>query len=210
MLDYGLRNGKPHGTTYRIDIPGRLLSATPYGNGREHGLARQWSDAGHLIGTYRMRRGTGVDLWWSETWTKPRRPYLSEVHFMRKGRPDGYEWWLKEDQESVYQERHWRNGQLHGIEREWTPKGKLRRGFPRFYVEGKRATRQTYERERAHDSTLPAFRPADNRPQRRFPPLIARHLARPYADAGSRARHVMSSVMSSTAQYALACAGADL
>lgn len=40
-LDYSLRDGKRHGTTYRLDTPGTLLSATPYSRGIEHGVARQ-------------------------------------------------------------------------------------------------------------------------------------------------------------------------
>ena len=79
LCDYGLRRGKRHGREYRWDVPGTLLSATPYRNGLEHGVARQWSGDGRLIGTYRMRSGTGIDLWWQETWTDPRRPYLSEA-----------------------------------------------------------------------------------------------------------------------------------
>jgi hypothetical protein len=49
-------------------------------NGRTHGVARQWSDDGTLIGTYKMKRGAGIDLWW-----------------------------LNEDQGSVSEERHFRN-----------------------------------------------------------------------------------------------------
>src|SRR5687768_16166982 len=59
-FDCGLLNGRPHGMAYRLDTPGKLVSATPYRDGVEHGLARQWSDDGRLIGSYRMRDGTGV------------------------------------------------------------------------------------------------------------------------------------------------------
>ena len=99
-LDCGWRDGRLHGTTYRIDIPGRLLSATPYSRGLEHGKARQWGDDGRLLGTYRMHRGTGIDLWWDETWRKPRRRYLAEVRFYRCGQRHGFEWWINEDQAS--------------------------------------------------------------------------------------------------------------
>ena len=163
MLDCALRKGEPHGTTYRLGLAGTLLSATPYRNGLEHGVARQWSDDGRLIGSYRMRSGTGVDLWWQQTWTNPRRRYLAEVHFQVRGRPHGYEWWLNDDQVSVHQERHWWNGELHGIEREWNAKGQLRRGFPRFYVHGARVTRRVYTRAR---------RRATRRSHRFGPPTI--------------------------------------
>jgi antitoxin component YwqK of YwqJK toxin-antitoxin module len=175
-LDYGLRDGKSQGTTYRLDTPGRLLSATPYSRGIEHGVARQWGDNGRLLGTYRMHRGTGIDLWWDEAWSKPRRRYLAEVHFMRRGQPHGFEWWINEDQRSVHDERHWRDGCQHGIERTWNFKGRLRRGFPKYFVAGRRVTRRQYTRAAATDPSLPPFRKDENRPGRKFPPVTARHL----------------------------------
>jgi YD repeat-containing protein len=36
--DCGWRDGRRHGTSYRIDTPGHLLSATPYSRGLEHGV----------------------------------------------------------------------------------------------------------------------------------------------------------------------------
>lgn len=168
LFDYGVRRGRRHGREYRWDVPGTLLSATSYKNGLEHGLARQWSGDGRLIGTYRMRHGTGIDLWWQETWTKPRRTYLFEVRFMTNGQRNGVEWWLNDDQRSVYQERHWAMNELHGIEREWNDSGKLRSGCPRFYVRGRRVTRRAYDREQTHDASLPPYRPEDNLPRRNF------------------------------------------
>lgn len=108
---------------------------------------------------------------------KPRRPYLAEVHFMLNGRRHGFEWWLNQDERSVYQERHWSDDEAHGIEREWNGRGRLRPGFPKFYIRGSRVTRQAYERERHHDSSLPPYQVEDNRPQRTFPPVIDRRLA---------------------------------
>ena len=179
QLDYGIRRGRRHGREYRLDSPGKLLSFTVYRNGLEQGLARQWSDDGRLIGTYRMHNGTGVDLWWQETWPRPGRPYLAEVHFMLKGRRHGFEWWLNEDQGSIYRERHWSGDEAHGIEREWNETGRLRPGFPKFYVRGRRVTRKVYEceRERERDPSLPPYRTEDNQPRRKFPPPIARRLA---------------------------------
>jgi hypothetical protein len=180
IYDCGLREGKAHGTAFRLDQPGKLLSATPYKHGLEHGLARQWSSDGQrLIGSYRMRNGTGVDLWWQETFTEPRRPYLAEVRFVRAGQLHGFEWWLNEDQRSVYEERHWRDGKLHGIERVWNRHGRLRRGYPRCFIDGERVTRRMYESAQAKDSSLPELRPADNSNRRAFPPEVARRMTVP-------------------------------
>src|SRR5947209_5640410 len=43
------RDGAMHGTRYRWDVPGKLLSAEPYEYGVPHGTARQWADDGRLI-----------------------------------------------------------------------------------------------------------------------------------------------------------------
>ena len=97
---------------------------------------------------------------------------------MLKGHRHGFEWWLNEDQRSVYQERHWSLDDAHGIVREWNEKGRLRPGFPKFYVRGRRVSRKVYELECVSDPSLPPYRTEDNQPQRDFPPAIARHLAR--------------------------------
>ena len=90
--------------------------------------------------------------------------------------PHGFEWWINEDQLSVNEERHWRDGQKHGIERDWTLKGGLRRGYPKYFVAGQQVPRRQYIKAVASDPSLPPFRKVENRPRRIFPPVIARHL----------------------------------
>jgi antitoxin component YwqK of YwqJK toxin-antitoxin module len=170
-----LRNGLLHGIVYRSDIPGKLLSAEPYANGFPHGKARQWSNEGKLIGTYTMRHGTGIDLWWCEC-SENGLPYVSEVRYYKEGKRHGPEWLLNEDQRSVWSERHLRTGQMHGIERSWNQKGRLDRGYPRYWINDIRVTKSQYIRACAKDPTLPPFRETDNRPQRRFPSEV---IARP-------------------------------
>lgn len=63
---------------------------------------------------------------------------------------------------------------LHGIEREWNDEGKLRQGFPRFYVRGRRVTRHAYAREQKRNSSLPAYRPEENLPHRDRHPILVR------------------------------------
>jgi hypothetical protein len=123
-----------------------------------------------------MRHGTGIDLWWDETWRKPRRTYLAEVHFMRRGHRHGFEWWINEDQVSVYHELHWREDIAHGIERRWNFRGRLRRGYPKYFVAGQQVPRRQYIIAAASDASLPPFRKAENQPGRVFPPGLARHL----------------------------------
>jgi hypothetical protein len=166
-----LKNGMAHGIKYRSDTPGKLLSAEPYSKGLPHGKARQWSHSGTRIGTYVMKRGTGVDLWWAQHCGHA-LPYLSEARDLKDGKWHGFEWWLNEDQQSVWCERHFHNDQAHGIERSWNSQGRLRRGYPRYWVKGNRVTKPQYLRESAKDPTLPPVHESDNRPQRRFPPGV--------------------------------------
>jgi len=170
-----LKDGVYQGTVYRWDMPGVLLSSEPYRNGLPHGLARQWSEGGELIGSYEMRRGTGIDLWWSSCYGGFG---LSEVHYMKDGDRHGFEWWLNGDT-TLFEERHCLNGKLHGIEREWNSEGRLRRGYPRYYVHGEWVTKRQYLKACATDPTLPKFREADNKPKRQFPPEVAKHFHGP-------------------------------
>jgi hypothetical protein len=171
------KGGIKHGTEYRWDDPNRLLSAEPYVGGKPHGAARQWADDGRLLGSYTMKHGTGVDLWWQER--EDGSAYLAEVYFLVDGWRHGFEWWLQEDQQSVWIERHWSHGSQHGIEREWNARGRLSRGYPRYRLAGERTTKRCYLQEAARDPSLPPFRPEENEPHRMFPPEIAVHLRHP-------------------------------
>jgi hypothetical protein len=102
-----------------------------------------------------MRRGTGVDLWWCEH--PENGSFLSEVRYVKDVKRNGFEWWLNENQKSVWEERHFRNDQLHGIERSWNREGHLSRGYPRYWVNDTRVTKRQYLRECANN---PTFRPS--------------------------------------------------
>lgn len=190
-------DGRRHGLEIRID-DGELVSVEPYANGLPHGLAEQWAQ-GELIGTYQMDRGGGLDLWHAvccaPCWaSRPRgagdacrcheagaerKIYLAEARYLVDGWLHGFEYWIDIDQRSVHEERHFKRGQLHGIERVWSSSKKLRRGYPRYYVDGKRLDKRRYQRAAQKDASLPPFRAEDNERARDFPPEIARHLAVP-------------------------------
>ena len=123
LIETPLRNGLKHGLEYHwYEGGGRLESVEPFREGLPHGTACQWDWDGILLGTYRMNHGSGLDLWRGRRCSSG-LVYLSEVHSMKDGQPHGYEWSLHEDQQSVWAERHWHEGQLHGIEREWNARG---------------------------------------------------------------------------------------
>lgn len=169
-----LRNGVTHGTLYDF-CDGVVTFAEHYSNGLAHGTARQWSTDGELIGTYTMEHGTGLDLWRLEGKWEDGGVYLHEVRYLKDGNWHGFEWWLNEDQKSVHSENHFWENLQHGIERSWNSEGRLRRGFPRYWVRNVRVTKRKYLRECLKDSSLPPFRGQDNLPTRKFPPEVRAH-----------------------------------
>ncbi len=174
MREKTFKHGVRHGMDYQWDDPGVLLSAEPYEDGLPHSTACQWAHDGRLIGTYTLERGTGIDLW-RQDWSD-RTVTLAEVHYMKDGRPHGYEWWIDYDQKGVHSEQHWQEGRLHGIERQWNHEGKLTRGYPKYWVRNEQVDKRKYLRAAAKDPTLPPFRSQDNSPPREFPPEIKVHL----------------------------------
>jgi hypothetical protein len=176
-MEYSFRGGKRHAWAYRWDVPGKLLSATPYQDNVEHGTAYQWADDGSLLGAYTMVHGTGTDLWWNE-WDGD--VILAEAFQMRDGLRHGYEWWFYLSMPGkLSSEKHWYQGEQHGVERYWNVNGRLARGYPRYWIQDERVTKRQYVRAAAKDSTLPPFRAEDNLASRDFPPEVAESLAGP-------------------------------
>lgn len=172
-MEWGIRNGKQHGRMYTWWPPGHLLPVETYKNGASHGTALQWDENGRLLGSYTMAKGTGIDLWWQD-WGE--EVFLHEVHYMKDGAPHGWEWWINDDQRTVWDETHWHEGELHGIQRRWNIQGRLRRGFPKYWLHNKQVTRRIYVKACSNDPALPLFRNADNLPARIFPAEIRKHL----------------------------------
>jgi antitoxin component YwqK of YwqJK toxin-antitoxin module len=85
-----MKNGLKHGREITWGEDGTLELIEPYFDGRIHGTARQYGRDGRIIGTYRLVHGTGYDIWRQET--EDGRVHISEIHSMKDGQPDGYEW----------------------------------------------------------------------------------------------------------------------
>ena len=175
MIETPLKDGKKHGREYTWDEAGHLISMEPYVNGKIHGTAKQYGRKGQVIGTYQLTHGTGFDVWRAES--EDGTITISEIHSLQDGLPHGYEWWLREDQHSVWHERHWQQGQYHGIERMWNDKGKLQRGYPNYWIQGQAVGKRAYLKAVKKDETLPTFREEDNQSRRRFPVEIENLLA---------------------------------
>lgn len=151
-----------HGPFREFDSEGRLEHQSFYHLGKEHGLARQYAD-GKLIGTYRMKHGTGADLWYFS------KGCLSEERYYQDGRRHGFERWWDLDNKTVWQESHFCMDVQHGIFREWNFQGKLRRGFPQYFIQGRKVTRRKYLSAAKSDPTLLPFVEKDNLPRRSLP-----------------------------------------
>lgn len=173
QIETALKDGTNHGRAIHWSDDGTLNFIEPYFEGKVHGTAKQYQN-GKVIGTYKMIHGTGYDVWRNQIADGP--IYVSEIHSMRDGSMHGFEWWLNEDQKSVHEEKHWYEGSYHGIEREWHWSGKLRRGYPKYWVHGEAVTKRQYVKLAQKDPTLPPFRLKDNLPRREFPPEIRRLL----------------------------------
>jgi hypothetical protein len=170
-----MKDGKKHGHELTWDDDGTLLSVEPYWDGKCHGTAKQYGRDGRVIGTYKMVHGTGYDLWRNMSFHGPSY-YVCEIHSVRNGLLHGFVWWLNDDEKSVWDEKHWYEGKSHGINREWNFAGKLRRGYPKYWVRDEAVTKRQYVAAARKDATLPPFRPKDNSPKREFPPEIRRLL----------------------------------
>jgi antitoxin component YwqK of YwqJK toxin-antitoxin module len=165
-FEYGIKDGKKHGREYCFFENGQPYEVTPYCNGRIHGTGKQWSDEGKVVITYKLINGTGLDLWCGH-----QNDSLSEEHYYPKDGESGYHRLWHYDEKYIRQEYHFSDGRgYHGIWREWNEKGKMRRGFPQYYVNDRRVTKRQYLKASEMDESLPPYRPAEDRPYRKLPP----------------------------------------
>jgi hypothetical protein len=172
VLETPIKDGLKHGREFTWDEDGKLLLIEPYVKGKIHGRAEQYGKDDKVIGTYRLNHGTGFDIWRQED--EDQTVFISEIHHLQDGIPHGYEWHFASSEQNLWHERHWYMGKTHGIERVWNSKGRLHRGYPRFYILDQAVSRPKYLKLALTDKTLPAFRENDNQPHRNFPSEIQR------------------------------------
>lgn len=100
-----LRNGRRHGVRRTWHKNGVLASEEPYWNDLPHGSCRQWDETGHLLGEYRMVRGTGIQRAWHDNGQLQLE--VSTVHGKFCGRN---RIWLRDG--TLFSERFYLHGQL--------------------------------------------------------------------------------------------------
>ncbi len=166
-LEHGVKNGEKHGREYWFNSwnDGRPTEMTPYRHGKMHGTAMQFTDNGEILITYQMKNGVGLDLWCDNlTHT------LSEEQYQPQPGELGYRRNWNEDEKTIYEEYYFLAPYgYHGIWREWNDAGRLRRGFPHYYVHGKKVGKREYLKACLQDKLLPAYRKSDDRPKRSLP-----------------------------------------
>jgi len=172
VLETPMKDGLKHGREITWGDDGKLLLIEPYAKGKIHGTAKQYGRNGNVIGMYTMVHGTGFDVWRQED--EDNTVFVSEIHSVQNGFPNGYQWDFASSKQDLWHERHWNMGKLHGIERMWNSKGRLRRGYPKFHVADQAVSKQKYIKLTFMDKTLPAFREKDNLPYRKLPSEIKR------------------------------------
>jgi hypothetical protein len=164
-FESALRDGVKHGHEYRFHANGRLLEKETYRDGKLHGVGRQWAEDGRLLVTWKLVNGSGLDLW-----CDTRTGTLAEEHYWPEEGELGYKRQWNGDERTVWQEYFYTPGKgYHGVWREWNARGRLRRGFPRFHVSGRKVTRRQYLEAFNDDPTLPRYRPEDDDPRRELP-----------------------------------------
>jgi antitoxin component YwqK of YwqJK toxin-antitoxin module len=163
-FEYGIKNGLKHGREYCFQ-DGRPYEVTPYRNGTIHGVGKQWWADGELQITYKLINGTGVDLWCDD------KGALSEEHYYPKHAELGYYRDWTGDDKTICEEYYFFPGKgYHGVWRRWNKSGRMRRGFPQFYVNDKRVTKRHYQDACTNDDDLPTCRPEEDEPYRALPP----------------------------------------
>jgi antitoxin component YwqK of YwqJK toxin-antitoxin module len=157
--------GLRHGNVYEFYPNGRLRSKETYRDGRLHGTGRQWSREGRLLVMWKFVNGCGLDLWCdSETGS------LSEEFYCPREGELGFKRQWNDDEKTVYEEYYFLSSGYHGIWRQWNQKGKLRRGFPQFYVNNRKVTSPRYRRACERDASLVPYRVEDDDWSRTLPP----------------------------------------
>jgi hypothetical protein len=51
----------------------------------------------------------------------------------------------------------------------WNDKNGLKRGYPKYWVQGQKVSKRIYLKVAKEDKTLPKFQDKDNRARRKFP-----------------------------------------
>lgn len=156
--------GRMHGVEREGFADGRTMYRARWSHGKQIGWQQQWDDRGRLLVRTRFVRGSGLDAWFCGGELSETRDYVD-------GQRTGFER-LWSGRTRVWSEMHFKADLEHGIYRRWNTRHRLERGYPQFWIEGRRVTRRAYARASELDPALPPIRDVDDRPARRAPRVI--------------------------------------
>jgi hypothetical protein len=169
-VEYALRNEARHGFCYSFYESGQILEKEKYRNGYAHGVGKQLAEDGTLLVAWKLSHGTGLNLRCDTKTGKlameSHFPKAGGLSYIRLWNPDG----RTVSRENLVSpgERTWGNP-LHGITRAWNKRGRLRRGFPQFWLPDGQVTKTEYlDACKAHSGLIP-YRAEDDQPYRRLP-----------------------------------------
>lgn len=161
-------DGRPNGLEVEYDDAGRVLWLAHWVAGEMHGTAMQFDTNGLPVVVMEFVHGRGIDVWMS-------CGDVSEVRTTYNGIPDGLVRWG--DPTRPDEEEHFARGKRHGIFRSWDS-GRVRPGYPIFYVDDVEVTREAYLSACAADCTLPPYNESDDANERNMPPAVRDGLQR--------------------------------
>jgi antitoxin component YwqK of YwqJK toxin-antitoxin module len=142
------KDGMKHGVERFWYDNHQIRFESPYKAGAMHGVFKQWDRDGKLLGSFEMKEGTGVrKLWHDNGQLDKEEPY-------KDGKEDGTLKFYFPDGKPR-QIIHYKEGQAHGVSRIWDKGGKLTENSPLYYVNGKKVSKEEYDKAAEKDSSLP-------------------------------------------------------
>jgi hypothetical protein len=161
--------GRAHGIEIEYDDSGAVVWCATWVHGSMDGPVVQLDERGVPVLVTGFEGGRGTDLWMS-------CGQISEVRELLDGAPHGLLRWGDPTRPS--EEGYFVRGQRHGIFREWESDGRLRKGFPRYYLDDARVSRRVYEAARVEDPSLRPYVAREDVNRRAMPEAVREALAR--------------------------------
>lgn len=161
--------GRHHGIEVERDDTGAVVWCATWVHGSMHGPLILFDESGLPALVTEFVHGRGTDLWMS-------CGRVSEVRELVDGVPHGLVRWG--DPEEPSEEGYFDRGRRHGIFREWETNGRLRKGFPRFFLRDARVSRRAYELAQAKSSSLPPYIAREDANDREMPIAVREAVAR--------------------------------
>jgi hypothetical protein len=162
------REGRPDGLECEYNDDGVLIWCQQWVHGQTHGPCMMLDTRGRPLAVSQFVEGRGFDVWMGGC-----NEGISEMRQLANGAPHGLTRWG--DPSRPWEEEYFSAGRRHGIFRRWDD-DVLEGGYPKFFVNDKRVSREEYELARQTDAELPAYREQDDSNARELPAAVVEAL----------------------------------